>query len=136
MSRIYTEERLTRAREVVDTICRNIVKYGDIPDAVDPFMLRSLGLLKHATMASDSMGNNIWLDTCAYLRCRLMTAKSDVINQWVYPALYDMTNIGENMPLPMPLKTKNVDVEGIYILSTGIELLVWIGRDIPDSYIQ
>ena len=65
-----------------------------------------------------------------------MTAKSDVINLWVYPALYDMTDIGENMPLPMPLATKNVDVEGIYILSTGIELLVWIGREVPDSLIQ
>lgn len=54
MNKIYTEERLTRAREVVDTICRNIIKYGDVPDAIEPFMLRSLGLLKHVCMATDS----------------------------------------------------------------------------------
>lgn len=54
MHRIYTEERLTRAREFVDTICRNVVKYGDIPNAIEPFMLRSLGLLKHAVLANES----------------------------------------------------------------------------------
>jgi len=65
-----------------------------------------------------------------------MTAKSDVLNLWVYPALYNMTDIGENMPLPLPLKTGNVDIEGIYLLSTGIELLLWIGREVPDTLIQ
>ena len=80
LAKIYTEENLTRAREVLDTICRNAVKHGPISEAMEPFMLRSLGLLKHAVLANDRFGNNIWLDTVAYFRCKLATAKSDVIS--------------------------------------------------------
>jgi hypothetical protein len=110
----------------VDTICRGIVKYGDIPAALDPFMVRALGLLKHAVLATDRFGHNVWLDTCSYFRSRLESATTGTISQWMYPALYEMSRLTDQMPLPMPLKTNNVDIEGIFTLSTGIELLVWI----------
>ena len=74
LSKILEEGRLTRARAVVDKITRVIARYDVIPPALDSFMLRSLGLLKHAVLSSDRFTKNIWVDTVAYFRSRLMNS--------------------------------------------------------------
>jgi hypothetical protein len=126
LTKIYSEGRLTRAREVVDTICRGVVKFHDVNDRLEPFMVRALGLLKHFVLSSNKLANDVWLDTLAYFRIRLECADTATIAHWMYPSLYNLTNATGEVPLPLQLKTGNVDIEGIYALSTGLEVFVWI----------
>ena len=75
--------------------------------------------------------DNLNLDVFSYLRMKIETATIGYTWLWAYPSLYCLHSDLENPPITN-LSSEGLEVSGVYLLNTGLELIVWIGK----SYIR
>lgn len=113
------------------SIIQNCVKiWGNQPANLEFFCASILGLLKHSVFQNTSFGCNYYIDNINYdifsyynfLFNSLGHAETGAMS---YPRMYP---IHEDFCRVLNLSYKSLESTGAYLLDTGIEMFIWVGK--------
>lgn len=114
-----------------------------LPDALKLLPVHLLGLMKTPAFRQ---GTDILIDEriVAFSQIQEMSARS--ICLYSYPQLFNLTHMEEEIeeenqtryPLPAmnSLSASRIDSSGMYLLNDGVNIYIWIGREVPSDALQ
>ncbi|CAG9317991.1 unnamed protein product [Blepharisma stoltei] len=132
-------DRLNLGREFLETRCKEIAlvcvrNLGKMPKNLEGFTFGIQGMMKSFLFANQYLGYNTNLDLFQFYRRKLETLGISGTKIFSCPYLFQ---VKPNEPAtPIGLSSKNIDPEGVYLLDTGVEMLLWIGKDVNSDYLQ
>jgi protein transport protein SEC24 len=108
--------------------CRKI--WGKQPEKLEFFCASVLGVLKHPVLMNKGFGCNFYIDNMTldlffYYKYLFESLPSEATGVLSYPRMYPI-HLGYESALN--LTYKSLETTGAYLLDTGIEIFVWIGK--------
>lgn len=85
-----------------------------------------MGLNKHPVLADENQNFNLLHDLHSYRRFLTLSYGSELSSLMAYPRLYAISLQAD--PQVLKSSSKEVACEGVYLLDTGLDLLLWIGK--------
>ncbi len=113
-----------------------------LPESLKTLPLYVLGLVKNVAFKP---GNDVRNDDRAYAMYRIRTLSCDLLQQYLYPRLYQLTGISPEvaslnsegavtqMPQPIQLSGANLQRNHAYLLDDGHVSVVWVGKQIDPN---
>jgi protein transport protein SEC24 len=104
--------------------------WGKEPERLEFFCASVLGLVKHQVFQNKSFGcnfhsDNLNLDLFFYFKFLFNSLSADESGVMIYPRLYP---IHESFSRVLNLTYMSLEGKGAYLLDTGIEMFVWVGK--------
>eukprot|EP00359_Climacostomum_virens_P002038 CAMPEP_0204900628 /NCGR_PEP_ID=MMETSP1397-20131031/2588_1 /ASSEMBLY_ACC=CAM_ASM_000891 /TAXON_ID=49980 /ORGANISM="Climacostomum Climacostomum virens, Strain Stock W-24" /LENGTH=674 /DNA_ID=CAMNT_0052068811 /DNA_START=125 /DNA_END=2149 /DNA_ORIENTATION=+ len=87
-----------------------------------------MGLCKHPTFGDENANYNLLHDLHSYRRQIAISYGPELSSLLAYPRLYAVHDLEE--PKSLQSTSKLIMSDGVYLLDTGLELLLWIGREV------
>ena len=120
---------------MVESLAKDIVQncvriWGKQPESLAFFCASVLGLVKHTIFQFKSFGcksyaDNLNLDLFFYFKYLFNSMGAEESGIMIYPRLYP---IHEAFSRVLNLTYQSLESKGAYLLDTGVEMFVWVGK--------
>ncbi|XP_042060142.1 protein transport protein Sec24-like At4g32640 isoform X1 [Salvia splendens] len=119
--------------------CATVSSSGQLilPEALKMLPLYTLALLKCIGLRSDGRidDRSIWINYVSPL-------PTPLVIPLVYPRMIALHDLNEKelddsiIPVPIPLSSEHIAIDGIYLLENGVDCLIYVGEDVQPKVLQ